>query len=168
MPAWAAAPGTRQRGPQRLWAGLPFWTAGSTRPRPGPCHSARGTEPWGNSPSRTRHRSAQSSSTGPEAAGVGQPRGRVGHGTALQCHTAQPPGSQSQGSAQNTEGQLNGLRTRTPPLTSLRKPLLRLGGGGVTAAGAAGASGYSRGPGLHYVFLKRPFFSQDEQQECGY
>lgn len=42
------------------------------------------------------------------------------------------------------------------------------GGGCVTAAGAAGASGYSRGPGLHYVFLKRPFFFQDEQQECGY
>ena len=122
-------PAADSGGPKLLWAGLPFRLAGSTCPRPGPCHPARGTKPWGNPPPRTRHGSAQSSSTGRKLR-VSRSRA-AGSAVALPCGAApcDPPGSQSRGSAQNTERGLNGLRTQTPPQTSLRKPLLGVGEG---------------------------------------
>ena len=86
------APGSR--GPKLLWAGLPFWLNTPTpRALPlGPRHGALG-EP---SPENQAQECPEQLHR-PEAAGVGQPRGRLGSGTALQCHPTQPPGSQSQG-----------------------------------------------------------------------
>lgn len=129
---------------------LPFWTAGSTRPRPGPCHSARGTEPWGNSPSRTRHRSAQSSSTGPEAAGVGQPRGRVGHGT----RPAMPHRTASRKPVPGVSPEHRGATewseiTDTPTDIVEEAPAQA----GCHCSGSRGASGTLRGPGLYSMFF---------------
>lgn len=45
--------------------------------------------------------------------------------------------------------------TDTPTVDTLRKPLLRLG---VSLQRSCGGIRYSRGPGLHYVFLKDRFF----------
>lgn len=143
-------PAAGSGGPKLLWAGLPFRLAGSTCPRPGPCRPARGTEPRGNPPPRTRHRSAPSSSTGRKPRALGSRT--AGSAVALACSAAPrgPPGSQSRGSAQNTEGRLSGLRTQTPPPTSLRKPLLGVGEG--QPQRGWGAPSDSRGPGLRYVF----------------
>lgn len=147
-------PAAGSRGPKLLWAGLPFRPAGSTCPRPGPCHPARGTKPWGNPPPRTRHGSAQSSSTGRKPRVSGSQA--AGSAVALPCGAApcNPPGSQSQGSAQNTEGGLNSLRTDAP--TNIAEEAPARGWGGSPAAGAGGHAGTLGGLGC----FKKTVFSR--------
>lgn len=109
--------------------------SGSTHPRPGPCHSAQGTEPWGNPPLRTRHRSAQSSFTGPEAAGhrAAAQQARLWQCPAMLHHTASRkpvPGvsPEHRGATEWSED------TDTPTDIAEEAPIR--GREGVTAAGA--------------------------------
>lgn len=120
---------------------------------PGPRHEALG-EPSPEDQARKRPEQLH----WPEAAGVGQPGGRVGRGPVLQCRTARPSRQSVPGVGPEDRGATEWSEDTDAPIGIAEEAPAR-GWGGSTTAGAGGHPGTLGGLGCA-MFFKKTVFSR--------